>query len=100
MADLEVELAGIKLKNPILLSSAEPTFNFEAMQKGIDTGIGGVIAKSFSDVPSLKALEKKPLMSLLEEKCRIASGKIPDQNFSPRVPCDNTHIPSASGRSR
>lgn len=78
MADLAVEFAGAKLKNPILLSSAEPTFNFEGMKKGIDTGIGGVIAKSFSDVASLKALEKKPLMSLLDEKRRVAMGMIPD----------------------
>jgi dihydropyrimidine dehydrogenase (NAD+) subunit PreA len=77
MADLAIDFAGIPLKNPILLSSAEPTFNFEAMKKGIDQGIGGVVAKSFTDAESLKILAKKPLMSLLDEDHLVAAGKIP-----------------------
>jgi len=78
MADLAIDFAGIPLKNPILLSSAEPTFNFEAMKKGIDQDIGGVVAKSFTDAESLRILVKKPLMSLLDEDHRIVAGKIPD----------------------
>lgn len=77
MADLSVEFAGVKFKNPILLSSAEPTFNFEAMKKGIDQNIGGVIAKSYTDVDSLRVLEKKPEMALLDENHRLVMGKIP-----------------------
>jgi dihydroorotate dehydrogenase len=77
MVDLSVEFAGIKFKNPVLLSSAEPTFNFEAMKKGIDQGIGGVIAKSFTDVEALQELVNKPEMSLLDEDHQVVHGKIP-----------------------
>jgi dihydroorotate dehydrogenase (fumarate)/dihydropyrimidine dehydrogenase (NAD+) subunit PreA len=77
MADLSVEFAGIKFKNPVLLSSAEPTFNFEAMKKGIDKGIGGVVAKSFTDVAALQQMVNKPEMSLLDESHQVVRGKIP-----------------------
>lgn len=77
MADLSVEFAGIKFKNPILLSSAEPTFNFEAMKKGIDKGIGGVVAKSFTDVEALQQMVNKPEMSLLDENHQVVRGEIP-----------------------
>jgi len=72
-----VEFAGRKFKNPILLSSAEPTFNFEAMKKGIDQNIGGVIAKSYTDVDSLRAMQNKPEMALLDEDHRLVAGKVP-----------------------
>lgn len=77
MADLSVEFAGIKFKNPVLLSSAEPTFNFEAMKKGIDQGIGGLVAKSFTDVEALQELVNKPEMSLLDEDHQVVRGNIP-----------------------
>lgn len=77
MADLSVEFAGVRLKNPILLSSAEPTFNFEAMKKGIDKDIGGVVAKSFTDVESLQLMVNKPEMALLDENHRVVRGTIP-----------------------
>ena len=78
MADLAVDFAGIKFKNPILLSSAEPTFNFEAMKKGLDKGIGGVVAKSFSDIEAFRQVGNKPEMSLLDEDHQVVRGKIPD----------------------
>ena len=77
MADLAVEFAGVKFKNPILLASAEPTMNFEAMKKGMDQDIGGVIAKSFTDVASLRAMKNKPEMSLFDENYRTLFKKIP-----------------------
>ena len=77
MADLAVEFAGITFKNPILLASAEPTLNFEAMKKGMDQNIGGVIAKSFTDVESLRAMEKKPEMALFDENYRTIMKKVP-----------------------
>jgi dihydroorotate dehydrogenase (fumarate)/dihydropyrimidine dehydrogenase (NAD+) subunit PreA len=77
MSDLSVDFAGVKFKNPILLSSAEPTFNFEAMKKGIDQGIGGVIAKSYTDVDSLRAMQNKPEMALLDEAHHLVMGKVP-----------------------
>ena len=78
MADLSVKFAGINFKNPVLLASAEPTFNYEAMKKGIDQGAGGVIAKSYTDAESLRDMYKKPEMALIdEEQHHRVRGKIP-----------------------
>jgi len=46
MADLSVEISGVKFKNPIVLGSATPTMNAIQMKKGIDGGAGSAIAKS------------------------------------------------------
>lgn len=46
MADLTVEVAGVKFKNPIILASATPTMDCYGMKKGIDGGAAGAIAKS------------------------------------------------------
>ena len=46
MADLSVEIAGVKFKNPIVVASATPTMDAARMKHGIDGGAGAVIAKS------------------------------------------------------
>lgn len=46
MADLSVEIAGVKFKNPIVLGSATPTMDAIRMKQGIDGGAGAAIAKS------------------------------------------------------
>ena len=48
MADLSVEIAGVRFKNPIWLSSSEVTENFEKMKRGFDMGAGAVVAKSYA----------------------------------------------------
>jgi dihydroorotate dehydrogenase (fumarate)/dihydropyrimidine dehydrogenase (NAD+) subunit PreA len=54
MADLSVEIAGVRLKNPFVLSSAEPTESFDKMKQAIDQGAGAVISKSYSTVQEMK----------------------------------------------
>lgn len=46
MADLSVEIGGVKFKNPIVVGSATPTMDAIRMKHGIDGGAGSVIAKS------------------------------------------------------
>ncbi len=46
MADLSVEIAGVRFRNPIVVASATPTMNAHGMKKGIDGGAGAAIAKS------------------------------------------------------
>ena len=46
MADLSVEIGGVKFKNPIVVGSATPTMDAIRMKHGIDGGAGAVIAKS------------------------------------------------------
>jgi dihydroorotate dehydrogenase (fumarate)/dihydropyrimidine dehydrogenase (NAD+) subunit PreA len=78
MADLSVKFAGVHFKNPVLLASAEPTFNYEAMKKGIDQGIGGLVAKSYANAELLRAMYKKPEMALVDEgQHERVMGKIP-----------------------
>jgi len=77
MADLSVQFAGINFKNPLMLSSAEPTFNFETMKKGLDRGIGGLVAKSWCDIDKAAGAQNRPEQVLLDEELRIVRGKIP-----------------------
>jgi len=43
---LEVEVAGIKLKNPVIAASATPTINLEGLKKAAEGGAGAVVTKS------------------------------------------------------
>ena len=47
MADLSVEVAGVRFKNPLFVASSDVTEGFERMKRGIDAGAGAVIAKSY-----------------------------------------------------
>ena len=49
MADLSVEFAGVKFKNPVLAASAEPTLDVNLMRRCIEAGAGGIVAKSMSN---------------------------------------------------
>ena len=76
MVDLSVNMLGVKFKNPILLASAEPTFSLETMKKGIDSGAGGVVAKSFTDSEFLRKYSNKPETALLTTDYRFARGNL------------------------
>ena len=41
MANLEVNFCGVRIKNPIVASSAEPTLNSRNMKKCVDTRASG-----------------------------------------------------------
>lgn len=46
MVDLSVEFAGINFRNPMIVASATPTKDENAMIKAVRAGFGGVVAKS------------------------------------------------------
>jgi dihydroorotate dehydrogenase (NAD+) catalytic subunit len=48
MADLQVEVCGIRFKNPVLAAAGPPTWNGEAMVTCAQGGAGGVVAKTIS----------------------------------------------------
>jgi len=54
MADLSVEIAGVRFKNPVWTSSSEVTISFEKMKRGIDMGAGAVVAKSYTNSEEYK----------------------------------------------
>jgi len=77
MANLEVNFCGVRLKNPIVAASAEPTLNANNMKKCIDTGAGGVITKTMTDNPAMRELTSRSKWRFLDEKHEVAQGKIP-----------------------
>lgn len=46
MADLSVEFAGIRFRNPLILASSTPAKDAKCIKKAIDAGFGGVVAKT------------------------------------------------------
>lgn len=77
MASLEVNFCGVRIKNPIIASSAEPTLNAHNMNKCIDTGVGGVIAKTMTDSPAMRELTTRSKWRFLNERHEVCRGKVP-----------------------
>jgi dihydropyrimidine dehydrogenase (NAD+) subunit PreA len=48
MANLEIEFAGVKFRNPLILASATPGWDGEGSNRAWRAGAGGVIPKSFA----------------------------------------------------
>jgi dihydroorotate dehydrogenase (fumarate)/dihydropyrimidine dehydrogenase (NAD+) subunit PreA len=77
MAKLEVNFCGVRVKNPIVASSAEPTLNAHNMKKCIDTGVGGVIAKTMTDSAAMRELTTRSKWRFLNERHEVCRGKVP-----------------------
>ena len=52
--DLTVDFCGISLKNPLLAGSCDLARSPAHLRTLVESGIGGVVMKSFADVPSLQ----------------------------------------------
>ncbi|MEJ2024286.1 MAG: hypothetical protein P8Y00_04600 [Deltaproteobacteria bacterium] len=77
MANMEVDFCGVRIKNPVVASSAEPTLNAHNMKKCIDTGAGGVIAKTMTDSPAMRELTTRSKWRFLNERHEVCRGKVP-----------------------
>jgi len=77
MANLEIDFCGVKLKNPLVAASAEPTLNANNMKKCIDAGAGGVIAKTMTDSAAMRELTTRAKFRFLNEKHEVCRGKVP-----------------------
>jgi dihydroorotate dehydrogenase (fumarate)/dihydropyrimidine dehydrogenase (NAD+) subunit PreA len=77
MANLEVNFCGVRFKNPVVASSAEPTLNADNMMKCIDTGAGGVIAKTMTDSEPMRELTTRSKWRFLNQKHEVCRGKVP-----------------------
>ena len=80
MADLGVEFCGLHFKNPIIVSSIEPTNSLERLKSCIDNGAAGAVVKTLTDIPSMVTLTKHSKYAILNETGEIIRGKIP-RNF-------------------
>jgi dihydroorotate dehydrogenase subfamily 1 len=77
MADLEVHFCGVKFKNPVLAASAEPTLSSENMKRVIETGAGGLVAKTVTDSEAMRRLTKMSKWRYLDEEHNVCRGKVP-----------------------
>ena len=77
MPDLRVSFCGVNIKNPVVASSAEPTLNAHNMKKCIDSGAGGVIAKTMTDSEAMRELTTRSKWRFLNERHEVCQGKVP-----------------------
>src|SRR3990172_6306993 len=77
MADLGVEFCGVRFMNPVLAASAEPTLSAENMKRVIETGAGGLVAKTVTDSEAMRRLTKMSKWRYLDEQHNVCRGKVP-----------------------
>ena len=77
MADLRTEFLGVKFKNPVLAASAEPTLSAENMKRVIETGAGGLVAKTVTNSEAMRRLTRMSKWRYLDEQHNICRGKVP-----------------------
>ena len=77
MADLRVDFCGVRFKNPVLAASAEPTLSAENMKRVIETGAGGMVAKTVTDSKAMRRLTRMSKWRYLDEQHNVCRGKVP-----------------------
>ncbi|MEZ0393837.1 MAG: 4Fe-4S dicluster-binding protein [Desulfurococcaceae archaeon] len=63
MVSLEVEIAGLKLKNPLMNAACPVSRDAESMKQLVDAGVGAVVAKTISVKP---AIVPRPSMAVVD----------------------------------
>ena len=77
MANLQVDFCGLNFKNPIIVSSIEPTNSVDNIKKCIDNGAAGAVVKTLTDIPAMHSLTKHSRYAILNEEGRLIKGKVP-----------------------
>jgi len=77
MANLEVEFCGLAFKNPIVVSSIEPTNSLEGLKRCVDAGAAGAVVKTITDMPQLAALTRHAKYAILDQEGKAIGGKVP-----------------------
>lgn len=54
MNPLETEMCGVKMKNPLIVASGPPTNDAELMKLAFESGAGGVVTKTMTDMEMLR----------------------------------------------
>ncbi|MEM4717600.1 MAG: 4Fe-4S dicluster-binding protein [Desulfurococcaceae archaeon] len=63
MIDLSVEIAGLRLKNPLMNAACPISRDAESMIELVESGVGGVVAKTISTKP---AIVPRPSMAVVD----------------------------------
>jgi dihydroorotate dehydrogenase (fumarate)/dihydropyrimidine dehydrogenase (NAD+) subunit PreA len=77
MAELSIDFCGIRFKNPVIVSSIEPTNSVDRLKKCIDAGAAGAVVKTLTDIPSMATLTQHSKYAILNESGHIIKGKVP-----------------------
>ncbi len=77
MANLKVDFCGLEFKNPVIVSSIEPTNSVDNIKKCIDNGAAGAVVKTLTDIPAMHSLTKHSRYAILNEEGRYIKGKVP-----------------------
>ena len=77
MADLSVVFEGVRFKNPIVVSSGEPTDSLPKIRKAVDLGAGGIVVKTLTDSPAMRQLSQISQWHILDERHDKCQGKVP-----------------------
>ncbi len=81
MANLEVEFCGLRFKNPMIVSSIEPSNSPDQIKRCIDNGASGVVIKTLGDVKQMTVLTDNSRYAILNDRGDIIKGKVP-RNFT------------------
>ena len=74
MADLSVDFCGLQFKNPVIVSSIEPTSSLDRLKKCIDAGAAGAVVKTLTDIPAMTSLTRNSKYAILNENGKIIKG--------------------------
>lgn len=77
MADMSVDFSTLKLKNPMIVASAEPSNSVDNIKNCIDHGAAAVITKTIGDIPGMAKLTQSSKYAILNDKGVSIKGKIP-----------------------
>jgi dihydroorotate dehydrogenase (fumarate)/dihydropyrimidine dehydrogenase (NAD+) subunit PreA len=77
MSDLSVDFCGLLFKNPVIVSSIEPTNSLARLKQCIDAGAAGAVVKTLTDIPVMNTLTRNAKYAILNENGNIIKGKVP-----------------------
>jgi len=77
MANLKVDFCGLEFKNPVIVSSIEPTNSVDNLKKCFDAGAAGAVVKTLTDIPAMHSLTNNSKYAILNEEGRCIKGKVP-----------------------
>lgn len=76
MRSTEVTLAGIRFKNPLLLSAADHTHSLNQLKTHIDNGAAGIVPKTLCQFPYMLDQKKIARYQVFDSNLRPVAGKV------------------------
>jgi dihydroorotate dehydrogenase/NAD-dependent dihydropyrimidine dehydrogenase PreA subunit len=76
MRSTEVTLAGIRFKNPLLLSAADHTHSLNQLKTHIDNGAAGIVPKTLCQFPYMLDQKKIARYMVFDSNLRPVTGKV------------------------